>query len=44
MTQQAKAGTPKGTGKTGTGCRSLLAVVPDNRPDTSPSWLGSKER
>jgi hypothetical protein len=36
MTQQAKAGTPKGTGKTDTGDRSLRVVVSDNRPDTNP--------
>jgi hypothetical protein len=44
MTQQAKAGTPKGTGKTDTGDRDLRVVVSDNRPDTNPSWFGSKER
>jgi hypothetical protein len=44
MTQQAKAGTPKGTGKTDTGDCSLRVVVSDNRPDTNPSWFGSKER
>jgi hypothetical protein len=43
MTQQAKAGTPKGNGKTDTGDRSLRVVVSDNRPDTNPSWFGSKE-
>jgi hypothetical protein len=44
MTQQAKAGTPKGTGKIDTGDHNLRVVVSDNRPDTNPSWFGSKER
>jgi hypothetical protein len=36
MTRQAKAGTPKGTGKADTDDRSLRVVVSDNRPDTNP--------
>jgi hypothetical protein len=43
MTQQAKAGMPKGTGETDTGDRSLRVVVSDNRPDMNPLWFGSKE-
>jgi hypothetical protein len=42
MTQQAKAGTPKGTGKTDTGDRGLRVVVSDNRPDTNPSGSARK--
>src|SRR6266700_3677483 len=42
MTQQAKAGMPKGDGKTGTAGRSLLRWCRGNRPDTGPGGPARK--